>query len=747
MFPLQPRAQEFAQTLREDLYGLPSSVKTIGIQAPTGVGKTTVMMDMFRKRLGTLMILPTQLACQQWMDKKQSGDLIYMMNASRVLDTLIRRKGLHGYNTIIMDEAHVDSKEYYAIRQMMMSVRRKGQTFIFVSATLPVSLLMDHFPDLHLLTYDDFRPYAVQIYYQSSLNGFGRNVDRYQLISVGVQRLGDLKPSTKKVLVFQPTHDDCEEFAKRVETMRKKKELSPLSTMGSCPVLVLHGGLEPEEKEAIKHRLRSERTYLLVATNIAESSITLPDLEVVIDSGLECRCQGTYTTVERASKMSLIQRAGRVGRTCDGVVYRLMSHSVFQQLDDFSNQPHSMDSVVLSCVLYGSDASHLFGEEEMRSTLIFLESVGIQEGTPIETLKFLQQSRLGILSALLLWNLVSSCTDPREGMWITLLLVIWEQYDKKSVHWVYHPRKATSKEQWALYQLAVFRQRVSYEKDMLVSIARMLLTILSYGREWRTVAASLSLNQKNIREFVTDWNRTYALVKPLWGKEAKGDQGDQGDQEKKKTKKPIEALLECLEIPEAHLPEKRHFSWEVTPIRLDPDLVYKGRCFFLCQPILYGPKLMESLYHGYSYDDDEDQDDEKNHFCSVYNVEEWTIDSSVYRSPAIPETFRVRFPKAIHPLRLRDFSYGHVVVWTNLPHNLRDRHDEILDHAHAYQDILEKKQKVRELQRKFLCELGETVAMMPPSDNVELDPECRFSGGYLWQQAEEDFAQCASKHF
>jgi hypothetical protein len=450
--------------------------------------------------------------------------------------------------------------------------------------------------------------------------------------------------------------------------------------------------------------------------------------------------------------MSLIQRAGRVGRTCDGVVYRLMSDSVFQQLDDFSNQPHSMDSVVLSCLLYGSNASRLFGEEEMRSTLTFLASVGVQEGTPIETLKFLQQSRLGILSALLLWNLVTSCTDPREGMWITLLVVIWEQYDKKSLHWVYHPRKPTSKEQRALYQLADFRQRVSYEKDMLVSIARMLLTILSYGREWRTVAASLSLNQKNIREFVTDWNRTFAIVKPLWVQvqEATDVKG-----KSKNMTKPIEALLECLGIPEAHLPKRMHFSWEVMPIRLDPDLVYKGRCFFLRQPILYGPKLMESLYHGYylmddDEDDDEDQDndeDNKNHFRSVYHEREWMIDPSVYRSPAIPESFRIRFPKAIHPLRLRDSSYGHVVVWTNLPHNLRDRHDKILDHAQAYQDIREKKQKVRELQKEVVCELGETVAMMPPSDNMELDPECRFSGGYLWQQAEEDFAQCASKHF
>jgi len=727
MFSLHQRAQEFAQTLGYDLEHLSRSTKTVGIQAPTGVGKTTVMLDMFRDQPGTLMILPTQLACQQWMDKKKSGDCILMMNASRALETLLRRRGLHGYKNIIMDEAHVDSKEYYAIRRIMQQVRRKDQRFFFVSATLPVSLLQEEFPDLHRLTYDDFRPHVIDIRYVPSASVNGYHIDRSHLLSVGAQRLVDVMAS-KKVLVFQPTHDDCDDFAKRVHTMRNKNVLPSTSIMGSCPVLVLHGGLEPEEKETIKKQLATKPAYLVIATNIAESSITLPDLEVIIDSGLECRCQGTYTTVVRASKMSLIQRAGRVGRTRDGVVYRLMPPSLFEALDDFSEQPHSLDSVAVSCLLYGTDALRLFGEGEMTYTLHFLSSVGVGSTTPRPKLEFLQSSRMGMLSASLVWNLVHSCSDRREGMWITLLLVIWEQYDKKSLHWVYHPRKATEKEQWALSQLRNFRRRVCYEKDMLVSIARMLLTILAYGREWRTVAGMLSLNQKNIREFIVDWNRTYSLVASTW-KEVPS----------KNPPKPLEALMQCLGIPEAILPEKTHFSWEVMPVCLDPLLVYKGRCFFMRQPILYGPKMMQDVYYGDLWEEEGDDDN-----GSVYGHQEWRVDASVYRSPAVPESFR-RFPKAIHPLRLRNNSLGNVVVWTNLPHDLEERHEQIMDHVEAYQKLLEKKQIVRAFHKDIRQELNETVALMPPSDNLELDSECRFSGGYLWQQAEEDFRKYVVK--
>lgn len=145
---LYQSTKDFAAALRHDFENLPRSIKTVGILAPTGVGKTSVMLNMFRKSPGTLMIFPTLLACQQWMDKKQTGDCIFMMNASRSLETLIRRNGLSGCKTIIMDEAHVDSKEYYAIRKMMQHAPRKDQRFFFVSATLPISMLREEFRHL-----------------------------------------------------------------------------------------------------------------------------------------------------------------------------------------------------------------------------------------------------------------------------------------------------------------------------------------------------------------------------------------------------------------------------------------------------------------------------------------------------------------------------------------------------------------------------------------------------------------------
>ena len=83
------------------------------------------------------------------------------------------------------------------------------------------------------------------------------------------------------------------------------------------------------------------KNKIIIATNIGESSITLPFCKVVIDfcltrKNITVKAKG-YSRFETrvASKANLLQRAGRVGRIADGNVYRLIPKSFYHELDDF----------------------------------------------------------------------------------------------------------------------------------------------------------------------------------------------------------------------------------------------------------------------------------------------------------------------------------------------------------------------------------------------------------------------------
>lgn len=99
-------------------------------------------------------------------------------------------------------------------------------------------------------------------------------------------------------------------------------------------VLPLHGDLPPDEQD--RAVLPSTRRKVILSTNVAESSVTIDGVAAVVDSGLVRRAEHSPYTglpslrVEKASRASCVQRAGRAGRTREGRAYRLYSRSDFE---------------------------------------------------------------------------------------------------------------------------------------------------------------------------------------------------------------------------------------------------------------------------------------------------------------------------------------------------------------------------------------------------------------------------------
>lgn len=130
----------------------------------------------------------------------------------------------------------------------------------------------------------------------------------------------------------------------------------------SVLLLPLHGGLPPREQHRVFDKAGYGMTKVILSTNVAETSITIPDCTIVIDS---CRHkESSYDPVNRmpllvehfASKASLKQRRGRAGRVRKGVCYKLVSHATYnnlQQHGDPEIRRCALDQTLLSLLYLG----------------------------------------------------------------------------------------------------------------------------------------------------------------------------------------------------------------------------------------------------------------------------------------------------------------------------------------------------------------------------------------------------------
>jgi len=226
---------------------------------------------------------------------------------------------LQDIDVVVLDEfheRHLDTDLALALL-LDLQTRRKDLKIILMSATLDENIF-SALPDPRLFEIE--APlFPVDISYlpnqPSILN---------QPLETKVKKAVDsLSPSSGDVLVFVPG----------MREMLKIKD-----TLHSHNVFLLHADLEKEEQE--KALTSSETRKIILATNIAESSLTIPGIKVVIDSGIQREAHysawnGLKFIEDRpVTKSSAIQRAGRAGRTAPGICLRLYSQHDFNERAD-----------------------------------------------------------------------------------------------------------------------------------------------------------------------------------------------------------------------------------------------------------------------------------------------------------------------------------------------------------------------------------------------------------------------------
>ncbi|CAI9300282.1 unnamed protein product [Lactuca saligna] len=294
-----------------------------------------------------------------------SSSKIIFKTAGVLLEEM-REKGMNAlkYKVIILDEVHERSVEsdlvLVCVKQFL--IKNSSLRVVLMSATADISRYKDYFKDLgrgervevlgipsssqhtlyqrrvsyleqvvELLEMDSETPLTLKYCSGSSPSSEATmNEDVHKLIHNLVLHIHKTESDMEKsILIFLPTYYSLEQ-----------QWLSLSRFSSAFKIHILHSSIDTEQALNAMRIWKSHRKVIL-ATNIAESSVTIPKVAYVIDS---CRSLQVFWDANRKTESSEIvwvsesqaeQRRGRTGRTCDGEVYRLVTEPFFGQLEKY----------------------------------------------------------------------------------------------------------------------------------------------------------------------------------------------------------------------------------------------------------------------------------------------------------------------------------------------------------------------------------------------------------------------------
>ena len=258
---------------------------------------------------------------------------------------------LRAYDTIIVDEAHERSLNVDFLLGILKRIlaRRRDLKVVVSSATLDADRFAAFFDGAPVISVPG-RLFPIEIGYRPTPDGEERDLPREVVAAVNEL------PTRDDILVFLPGERDIRETADYLSDVRGGlDDIIPL--LASLPA--------SEQRRAFRS---SPRRRIILATNVAETSVTIPGIRAVIDSGLARisryvhRTQVQRLQIEPISQASAKQRAGRCGRLGPGTCLRLYSEEDFNTRDAYT-APEVLRSSLAGVILTMLDL-HLGNIEE-----------------------------------------------------------------------------------------------------------------------------------------------------------------------------------------------------------------------------------------------------------------------------------------------------------------------------------------------------------------------------------------------
>ncbi|KAJ3142616.1 putative ATP-dependent RNA helicase dhr2 [Physocladia obscura] len=271
-------------------------------------------------------------------DKTSSATKIKYMTDGMMLRELLSDKMLKKYSVIILDEAHERTLRTDVLFGMVKAIQkiRKDLKIIVMSATLDAARFAEYFDGAQIL-FIPGRQYPVRVF-----NSIERQEDYVDAALVATFQIHVDEPPGD-ILVFLTGQEEIE----TVEKLLKEHlfELPPDALeLLICP---LFASLPAAQQQKVFSPTPPNTRKVILSTNVAETSITLPGIRYIVDTGMaKVRAfnakQGTESlAVVPISKASALQRLGRAGREAPGVCYRLYTEEGFMSLEE-TTEPEIM---------------------------------------------------------------------------------------------------------------------------------------------------------------------------------------------------------------------------------------------------------------------------------------------------------------------------------------------------------------------------------------------------------------------
>jgi ATP-dependent helicase HrpA len=355
--PISQRRDEIAAAIRDN--------QVVIVAGETGSGKTTqlpkVCLELGRGVTGQIgHTQPRRIAARtvaeriaeelgtevgaavgykvRFTDKASDDTFVKVMTDGILLAEMQRDRQLLRYDTLIIDEAHERSLNIDFILGYLKRLlpSRTDLKVIITSATIDPERFSKHFWDAPVIEVSG-RMYPVEVRYRP-LADPDRPGDEPKDQTQGIcDAIGELRAEgSGDVLVFLSGEREIRDTA---DALAEQAELAGLE------VLPLYGRLSAAEQHRVFEPHQPRRVVL--ATNVAETSLTVPGIKYVVDPGTARISRYSHRTkvqrlpIEPISQASADQRKGRCGRTSNGICIRLYSE------EDFSARPEFTDPEIL----------------------------------------------------------------------------------------------------------------------------------------------------------------------------------------------------------------------------------------------------------------------------------------------------------------------------------------------------------------------------------------------------------------
>ncbi|ASQ29547.1 ATP-dependent helicase [Borrelia miyamotoi] len=330
------------------------------VESPTGSGKTTqiprIIYEAGLARVGKIGVTqPRRIATVsiaeyiakhigvklgeevgykiRFQEITSSKTKIKLMTDGVLLQELKKDPLLDEYDVIIIDEAHERSLNIDFILGLIKDILNKRDDFkvIISSATINTQVFSKYFNNAPILNIETIT-YPVQIIY----NPPSTNTPKAMISKIKEIISGIIKEEKKgDVLIFLSGEKEIKETIKEIHELNSKQNLV---------ILPLYGRMAKKAQEEIFMPTPKNKRKIIVSTNIAETSITIENIKIVIDSGkvktnkFQMKTH-TYSLQEvPISKSSATQRSGRAGRLSKGTCYRLYKRNEYHLRDEYQKE-------------------------------------------------------------------------------------------------------------------------------------------------------------------------------------------------------------------------------------------------------------------------------------------------------------------------------------------------------------------------------------------------------------------------